>query len=154
LRPADPLAEETVTVELEGDSSPTRQIRLARKGSYANVFETILRDLPADRYTARLTTSGDKAAVLTTEFVVQGPPGERTQLVVNAAGLAEAAKTTGGKFYTAKTANRLGEELPPANPSAVEQLPDEPLWNRPWLLAALCTALGGEWLLRRRSGML
>jgi hypothetical protein len=49
---------------------------------------------------------------------------------------------------------RLVEELPPPRPIAIEQLPDEPLWSTNWLLTMLCLALGAEWLLRRRSGML
>jgi hypothetical protein len=76
------------------------------------------------------------------------------QLAVNSAGLAELARQTGGKLYTAATAERLIDDLPAATPTVVERLPDEPLWNRPWLLAALGLALGSEWLLRRRSGLL
>jgi hypothetical protein len=93
-------------------------------------------------------------APLAAEFTVAAPPQELAQLAVNSAGLAEAAQTTGGKSYTAKTAARLRDELPSARPTAVEQLPDDPLWNSPYFLAALCITLGSEWLLRRRAGML
>jgi len=110
--------------------------------------------LPPDHYTARLMTSGASSSMLTAEFSVEAVPGELARLVVNTAGLKEAAQASDGKFYTAKTVSRLAEELPAAKPTAVEQMPEEPLWNRPWLLAALCVALGAEWLLRRRSGML
>jgi hypothetical protein len=154
LRSGDSPSENEATVELEGASSTTQRIRLQRKAGYGNVFETTLRGLAADRYTARLTTSGDRPAVLSTEFVVQAPPGELAHLAVNAEGLREVAKTTGGKYYTAKTASRLLDDLPKADPTLIEQLPDKPLWNSPWLLSALCAALGSEWLLRRRTGML
>jgi hypothetical protein len=113
-----------------------------------------LRDLPPDHYTARVVATADSAAPLTADFDVVAPPSELAQLVVNTAGLAAAADATGGQLYTAKTASRLADELPAAQPTAIEQLPDEPLWNSPWLLAALCITLTTEWLLRRRSGML
>ena len=154
LRPKAPLAEDSLIVELAGDATPSREIRLTRKGSHAHVFELTLRGLAPDRYTARIVSQGDDAAPLTAKFVVTAPPSELAQLAVNTTGLAEAAQITGGKFYTAKTAGRLLDELPSAQPMAIEQLPDEPLWNSPWLLAALCVTLGLEWLLRRRAGML
>jgi hypothetical protein len=118
------------------------------------VFEITLRGLAADRYTARLTIGGERPAALSTDFVIQAPPGELTQLAANAEGLREVAKTSGGKYYTAKTASHLLDDLPKANPTLIERLPDKPLWNNPWLLGALCLALGSEWLLRRRVGML
>jgi hypothetical protein len=154
LRPTASSAEDELIVELAGDATPTREIRLPRKGSHAHLFESTLRDLAPDRYTAIVTSPGGGAAPLATEFIVASPPNELAQLAVNTAGLVEAAQSTGGKFYTAKTAGRLLEELPVARPTAIEQLPDEPLWNSPWLLAALCVTLGSEWLLRRRAGML
>jgi len=154
LRPTASSAEDELVVELAGDATPTREIRLRRKGSHAHLFESTLRDLAPDRYTARVTSPGDGAAPLATEFIVASPPNELAQLAVNTTGLVEAAQSTGGKFYTAKAAGRLLEELPVAQPTAIEQLPDEPLWNSPWLLAALCVTLGSEWLLRRRAGML
>ena len=147
------LDDASAKVELEATAAATRQLELARKATPAGTFETVLRDLPADSYTARLI-AGDGRAPLAATFTVAAPPGEMARLVVNSIGLAEAARATGGRFYTAQTARRLLTELPPSTPTAVEQLPDEPLWNSHWLLLGLCLTLGGEWLLRRRLGML
>jgi hypothetical protein len=154
LRSADAPSNDAATIELEGASSPTRRIRLQRKTGYGNVFDTTLRGLAADRYMARLTTGGERPAVLSAEFEIQAPPGELVQLAVNSEGLREVAKATGGKFYTVETAEQLLHDLPKADPTLIEQLPDKPLWNNPWLLGALCLALASEWLLRRRVGML
>jgi len=154
LRPQEPVTDDAISVDLEAGSAPTRPVRFSRKGALGDVFEAVLRDLPPDHYTARLITGGASSAMLTAEFAVEAPPGELARLVVNTAGLQEAARSSDGKFYTARTVSRLADELPQAKPTAVEQLPEEPLWNRPWLLAALCVVLGAEWLLRRRSGML
>jgi hypothetical protein len=144
---------DAVAVELSGESTPTCEIRLTRRGAYGHVFEATLRELPADRYMVRAMPANGSTP-LRTEFTVAEPPGELAQLVVNSAGLREAAKVTGGKFFTAKPAARLRDELPRAEPMAIERLPEEPLWNSAWFLIALCSVLGMEWLIRRRSGML
>ncbi|HEX6961653.1 MAG TPA: hypothetical protein VF175_07280, partial [Lacipirellula sp.] len=142
------------TIELLGHSTPTREIRLRRRGAHARIFEATLHDLPADRYTARVGGSNSGEPSLSTEFTISAPPSELSRLAVNTAGLQAAAKATGGKFYTTKTAARLPEELPAARPTAVERLPEEPLWNSHGLLAVVCVALAAEWFLRRRSGLL
>jgi uncharacterized membrane protein len=150
---AGAVDQDAATVEVTGDSTPTRRIQLTRRGAYSGVYETTLHDLPADRYVAQIIPAG-AATPLSTQFVVASPAAELSQLVTNSAGLAEAAGTTGGKHYTVKTATRLAQELPPAKPTAIEQLPDEPLWNSHWFLICLCITLGLEWLTRRRNGLL
>jgi hypothetical protein len=147
-------AGDEATVELSGASTPTGERRLSRRGSIGHVFETTLHDLPADRYIVRAAPGTGGGAPLSAEFVVASPPGELANLVVNSAGLRGAAEATGGRYYTTKTVGRLLDELPRPEPIAVERLPEEPLWNSPWMLTALCAALGIEWLVRRRSGML
>jgi hypothetical protein len=145
---------EAVTAELTGANHASRHVQLVRKPGYADLFEGVVQDLPADRYTASLSFETNSRREILTEFTINAPPREMAQLAVNSAGLAELARQTGGKLYTAATAERLIDDLPAATPTVVERLPDEPLWNRPWLLAALGLALGSEWLLRRRSGLL
>jgi hypothetical protein len=154
LRPRDAAARDSVLIDLEAGSQPTRQVKLSSHAGSVNLYETVLRDLPPDHYTARLSAAGAAKGALSAEFTVKSPPTEMSQLAVNAAGLKRLAEQTGGKFFTAATAKWLLDQLPPAAPTVVERLPDEPLWNRPWPLAALCLLLGGEWLIRRRHGML
>jgi hypothetical protein len=149
-----PRDADAATVRLEATGQPAREVRLPRNWTQSDSFETTLRDLPAGEYTAQLLLERGQRAPRAARFVVKAPPGEMADLVVNSTGLAEAARTTGGKFYDAATWQRLRDELPPPTPVAVEQLPDTPLWNPHWLLALLCLTLGGEWLLRRREGLL
>jgi hypothetical protein len=154
LRPNDDAGRDSLTIELEAASQPTRQIKLSPHSGTANLFETTLLDLPPDHYTARLTPATGAKGPLAAEFTVTAPPTEMSNLVVNAAGLNQLADRTGGKFYTFQIIGELLDQLPPAAASVVERLPDEPLWNRPLPLAALCLLLGAEWLIRRRHGML
>ena len=145
--------EDAPVVELAGRSTPTREVRLARIGSLAQTFQATLQELKPDRYTARAPSSNGRTP-LTTEFSVAAPPAERSQLATNTAGLRAIAERTGGKFYTISTVDRLPHELPRARPTIVETLPPEPICNASWLLTALCMALGTEWLMRRRWGLL
>jgi hypothetical protein len=151
LRLSDQTPRDHLAIELDAANQQTREIQLTRRPALANLFETELRDLPPDHYTARVITGKGPP---TTEFTIEAPPTEMSRLDVNTAGLKELAQQTGGKFYTVQTVGELIDQLPPATPTVVERLPDQPLWNRPWLLAALCLLLGGEWLIRRRHGML
>jgi hypothetical protein len=127
-------------------------VSLVRDAAQAHTFEATLRELPADRYLARLTIPG--APLLTAAFQVKAPPTELSQLAVNSAGLSEAARTTDGKMFTASTVQQLADQLPPPRRKVIERLPAAPLWNSPWVLAALCVTLGVEWLVRRRAGLI
>jgi hypothetical protein len=151
---ADSSENNSVTVRLDSPSNPSREIQLSRNWRQTDAFETTLRELPAGEYVAQFVVDRLDRPPAPTRFTVSAPPGEMARLVVNSAGLAEAARTTGGRYYDMTNWRRLAAELPPPRPMAVEQLPDRPLWSSNWLLAMLCAALGAEWLLRRRSGLL
>jgi hypothetical protein len=73
---------------------------------------------------------------------------------MDAADLKFAADETRGKFYTLETADRLLKDLPRGRQVRIESLPPQPIWNS-WKLAALLVVLlTGEWLLRKKAGML
>jgi hypothetical protein len=147
-------ANDSVPIRLDSPGIPSREIQLTRNWRQTDAFETTLRELPAGEYVAQLVIDQLDQPPVRARFAVSAPPGEMARLVVNSAGLAEAARMSGGKYYDMTNWRRLAAELPPPRPMAVEQLPDRPLWNSHWLLAMLCLALGAEWLLRRRLGML
>ncbi len=60
---------------------------------------------------------------------------------------------TKGQYYTYKDASRLLDDLPAGRQVPIESLPPVPLWNRWPLLALVLGLLIGEWLLRKRKGM-
>ena len=72
---------------------------------------------------------------------------------MDAAEMRRAARQTGGQFYTFETAGRLADDLPPGQQVPVETLPPRPLWNRWPVLAVFLGLLIGEWILRKRRGM-
>ena len=73
---------------------------------------------------------------------------------MDAADLRRAAKATEGKFYTLETADRLLEELPAGRQVRIQSLPPKPIWNSPLLAALFVAAIVGEWLLRKRYGLM
>jgi hypothetical protein len=151
---ATDVDDDRITAQLEAAGRTTSEASLSRDWRHADAFETTLRDLPVGEYTARLLMQNGAWPPVAARFAVTAPPGEMAQLAVNSAGLAEAARMTGGRFYDPTNWRRLIDELPPPRPIVVEQLPDQPWWNVHALLAVLCAALGAEWFLRRRAGLL
>ena len=72
---------------------------------------------------------------------------------MDAAEMQQAAEVTKGHYYTYKERPRLIDDLPDGRQVPVESLPPVPLWNRWPLLALVLGLLIGEWLLRKRKGM-
>ena len=89
-----------------------------------------------------------------TRPAVKPPPGEMARLEMDAAELRLAAKISDGRFYTMKNIHRLRHHLPRGRRVRIESLPPQPVWNSPWLAAAFVGLLIGEWLLRKKAGLL
>jgi hypothetical protein len=87
------------------------------------------------------------------EFVVSSPPGELARLQMNAAEMRAAAQASGGKFFSYSQADALAASLPKGRQVRIESLPPQPLWNAPILAGAFVVLLTGEWLLRKRWGL-
>jgi hypothetical protein len=72
---------------------------------------------------------------------------------MDAVEMREAAQITGGRFYTFQSAVGLPADLPRGRYNPIESLPPLPLWNRWPVLALFLGLLIGEWILRKRGGM-
>jgi hypothetical protein len=143
-----------VIVLVESSGQPRRRVTLHRNPSVEQVFEGSLSDLTEGRYEvvlSELQLPGNPPAA---QFTVVAPPGELASLEMDVAALAAAAETTHGKFYTIANADRLLAELPASRRVPLESLPPIPIWNRWWLLGAFLVCITGEWILRKRKGML
>jgi len=148
-----PAEDDGVTVVVEQTGRKTQQISLHRAAAARGVFEGVLdRPGPGSYHTWITSPSleGQSAAV---DFTVVLPPGEFAQVRMDAAAMRGAADVSGGRFYTFDTADRLLGDLPPGRQVPIESLPPRPLWNRWPVLALFLTLLIGEWILRKRRGM-
>ncbi len=150
---AAPGDDDGVTVVLDHADSRTRREPLHRASS-RGVFEAELDDLAPGDYHAWVAAPSSKGRVAWADFVVEPPAGEREGEPINAAGLQKAADDTGGKYYRLEEAGGLLDDLPPGIQVPTEPLPRKPLWNRWPVLVLFLLLLIGEWILRKRGGMI
>ena len=102
----------------------------------------------------RLVHPAGSAPESRAQFEIRQPPREVAREAADRPVLVAAAEISGGKSYTAETVARLPGDVPQPLTATLESLPDRPLWNNHAAVGLLVMVLTGEWLLRRRWGML
>ena len=148
-----PAEHDGAVVMLEQDGGRKTPLTLERRGGNRSVFEGEASDLPQGRYRAWLAAPALEGDPPSQRFEILAPQGELARLAMDSADLKLAAGRSGGRFYTIATVHQLADDLPPGREVKVEALPPEPVWNS-WKLALLFVMLiVGEWLLRKRVGM-
>ncbi len=148
-----PADERGVTVMFERTGQSRRQVTLARSTQNRSLYEGQITKLTEGTYHAWIVdpaVAGEPA----TDFQVLPPAGETARSQMDAVELARAAAESKGKFYRLNTVSRLLDDLPSGNPVPIESLPSMSLWNRWPVLLLFLVLLIGEWLLRKRVGML
>ena len=149
-----PAEDNGVIVVVERSGRQSERLQLHRAASGRSFFEGVLsRPAPGD-YHAWIAIPALKTETPAVDFTVQPPAGEFAEIRMDAAELRRAAEQTGGRFYTFETAERLLGDLPPGRQVPIESLPPLPLWNTWPALALFLGLLIGEWILRKRRGMI
>ena len=151
MAPAD---DDGVAVVVEREGHQTQTIKLERNATNRGIFEGSLSGVLDGKYHAWIATPALEGKAPATDFLVTVPPGELERLEMDAAELKQAADETRGQFYNVKQAEHLIDDLPPGRRVPIESLPPEVLWNRWWVLATFLGLAVGEWVLRKRKGML
>jgi hypothetical protein len=154
---ADPRlapAAENVTLSITARGRTRQQVSLRRNAAADGIFEGTLGELAEGSYQVLLSEPQLPGEPPEAQFVVVAPPGEFARPEMDRAALTAAAEATGGRFYTLSDAGRLVDELPAGRRVPLENLPPIPIWNRWWLLSVFLICLTGEWILRKRKGML
>jgi len=149
-----PVRDDGVTIVLDREGGRRRNITLRRDAATRGVFEGAIANLPDGSYRAWLATPTLEGKPPATRFSVVAPPGEQARLEMDAADLQRAASISNGRFYTLETAARLPGDLPRGKQVRIQSLPPEPVWNEWWYPAIFTLLITGEWLLRKRVGML
>jgi hypothetical protein len=148
-----PLDDNGVTVELEQIGRQTQKVQLHRLETGQGHFEAVLNNLPAGGYHAKMIAPPLSGRVSAADFVVAPSQAELARVEIDATAMGQAAEVTKGHYYTYKDVYRLIDDLPGGVQVPVESLPPVPLWNRWPVLALVLGLLIGEWLLRKRKGM-
>jgi hypothetical protein len=143
-----------VVVLVNAAGQARRRVALRRNSGVPGVYEGSLADLTDGQYEVLMIEPQVSGNPATVKFSVVPPPGEFARTQMDAAALAAAAETTHGKFYTIADADKLLADLPAGRREPIRNLPPIPLWNRWWVLLAFLTCITGEWILRKRRGML
>ena len=148
-----PAEDNAVTVMVEQPGQKTQPLQLLRSSLGRGIFEGQLNRPTPGTYHAWIAAPVVEGRAPTADFIVSPPPGEFAQVRMDESALREAAKLTGGRYYDFQSAGNLLRDLPPGRQVPVETLSPMPLWNKwPFVLLFL-VLLVGEWLLRKRGGM-
>jgi hypothetical protein len=148
-----PPEDDGVSVMLESPGRKTAHL-LHRTDAGRAVFETALRGLPPAAYHVSVVVPAMEGQAPAADFTVAAPAGEMARLTMDLAAMRQAAEISKGRVYPLAEAGRLAGDLPEGRQVPIESLPPRPLWNRWPVLLAFLVLLGGEWVLRRRKGML
>ena len=154
VNPSAVPANNSVRVELARPGQPPRLIDLPKVAGSKNLFQTALNTLTEGSYTARLLPPPVlEPAVPPVSFVVEPPASERAKPSMNRDELVQAAKISGGRFFTAAGLETLISTLPPAAKVPLDTDPPIPIWNSWPILLLFLLILLAEWLLRRKLEM-
>jgi hypothetical protein len=86
---------------------------------------------------------------------VRPPASEREEVSADPAFLARLAEQSGGRIVKPEEIEDVVRQLAPtATPADTGTATWDPWWDRAWLLLALVGMLSGEWVVRRRNGLL
>jgi len=149
-----PAHDDGVTVVLEREGSKRQQIALRRDAVDRGIFEGVASNLADGSYRAWVAAPTLEGRPPSQRFSVVAPPGEQARMEMDAADLQLAAKTSQGRFYTIKTADRLVKDLPRGRQVRIESLPPTPIWNSSLWAALFVVLIATEWLLRKRVGLM
>jgi hypothetical protein len=147
-------AGDDVTHTIESPGQARQRAVLHRNAAVGSVFEGSLAGLREGNYELVMSEPQLPGHPPAARFAVVTPPGEMAHLAMDRTALAAAAEATHGKFYTMADADRLADELPRGRRVPIENLPPLAIWNRWWLLAPFLALVIGEWVLRKRKGLL
>ena len=149
-----PPHDDGVSVVIDREQGSRRKIVLRRETGARGIFAGSISQLPAGKYRAWLATPTLEGEPPATNFRVLQPNQETTRKQMDAADLRAAAKGSRGGFYTLSTIAKLFRGLPAGRQVRIQSQPPEPLWNSSLLVCAFLIVVVGEWLLRKRAGML
>ncbi|MGD9646769.1 MAG: hypothetical protein AB7U73_13730 [Pirellulales bacterium] len=148
-----PPADDGVTVMVERDNQERRSVTLHRDSASQGVFEGLLPQSPEGRFHGWLVEPALEGRAPAVDFQVVAPPGEFERIEMDRAELERAADATRGRLYTLANLRDLAGALPSGQQVPIDTLPPIPLWNRWPVLIVLLVLLCGEWLLRKRMGL-
>ena len=156
-----PVKNADVTIEIFRNDKLILRRRLKDAEDSPGRYSADLGKLPGGAYRAvlvgdavtRILAEEGQADSVSTEFSVDSSlSAEQVELTADRGMAARLADKSGGRVLEANQAKRLLRLL--ASRVEQDELPAQfPLWDSWWLLIALLILAGGEWLIRKRTGL-
>jgi hypothetical protein len=147
-----PVRADAVIASVTHDDGTRSSVRLSPLGGSPGVFTTEWVPPRPGQYRAVLHAPSGSAAA-EAQFAVHGEPLERREAQMNRELLQRVAQVSGGRYLDLTNFNRLPELVP--DRSEVQTIRNErPLWDTPLPLSVFSLLLVGEWVLRKRAGLL
>ncbi|MBI5529840.1 MAG: hypothetical protein HY897_26245 [Deltaproteobacteria bacterium] len=127
---------------LEGSTGPDGRFALPAAG------------VPPGAYAAELTVTknGAEIARASREIIIDTRDPEKTVPHPNIALMKALAAASGGAVHFVPKDSLSSLRLPDRAREVVDKKEHRPLWDRAWIIPALCLTLAAEWFLRRRWG--
>ncbi|RCS41084.1 hypothetical protein DTL42_21120 [Bremerella cremea] len=153
-----PPEDDGVQLTLEKPDGRTRTITMSRIAGNRDLFEATIPGLTTGEHRLwivqpLLRGNSGETKPPSTEFTVEPVAGEMTRLDMDLPQLKQTATMTRGQYFSFLEADSLLDVLPKGRQVRIQTLPPEPLWNS-WKLALLfVTLLIGEWVVRKRMGL-
>jgi len=148
-----PAEDGGVSVVVEQEGGQNQRVQLHRASAGRGLFEGALSDLDEGKYHAWIAAPTMEGAAPAADFLVAASPGEYMRMEMDATSLQRASSETRGKYFTLATVNDLERSLPEGRQVPIETLQPLVLWNKWPLLLLFLTLLVGEWMLRKRRGL-
>lgn len=152
----EPLDLERVEVEVIYEGKKLKTIELLKDATRAGTYRGQMAAREAGAYQLELHVPESNDEVLMRSFKVRVPDLERERVARDDARLRELAERTGGAYFAGLSAvagegtgGSLAARLPDKSRTVTLPLTPDPLWDNSWVMTALASLLGIEWLLRR-----
>jgi len=134
---------------------PAELRTLQRVGEEPGLFDCILNELEAGEYTVWLASPSQwprpEAGFAVLDYPREADPDRPHP---DADEMEAAARLSGGRHTSFAAAHLLLADLPPARPFPLRAARHVRLWDHPFVFGLVMVLLGGEWLVRRRFGVL
>jgi hypothetical protein len=151
-----PVSIATVDAVLMKDGQKVATIRLNADESGGGLFRGRTAPLEPGSYEVAVETPAipDSELKARTSFKVEPrETGELTQLSVNEDLLRQMASASGGRFFREENFDRVLDLLAPMSQGKIIES-DTVLWQSWWWFLTIVGLFTGEWVLRKRAGML
>ncbi|HUG18933.1 MAG TPA: hypothetical protein VMM56_08130 [Planctomycetaceae bacterium] len=148
-----PRPQETTQARVTITGTRSFEQQLAPSPDHPELFLGALESLPLGNYRVEYLLPGDAVRV-SREFRINSARREMTDRNLNRKELEQAAKDSGGQYFSIAEAEQIPRLLPPGQKILLESLNPLPLWNRWELFVLILTLLTVEWILRKRMQLL